>query len=129
LPPRGTAQIVYSPEGVPLILPITAGLQDLRRAVGSEGHYRLAPIDEHRRRIPDARRGYVVLTARSFVETQGRGATWPPTAQLLALARVSIEQAEALMALATALLDTARTLLRTTEDTGNAVQAIRDLMK
>lgn len=69
----------------------------------------------------DVPAGYVVLTARSFLESQGPGAAWPPTAELLALARTCIDQAEALQALAAALLDTARTLLRTTEDNGNAV--------
>jgi hypothetical protein len=65
IPPRGTPQIVYSPEGVPLILPITAGLEDLRRAAGSEGRYQLALVDERRRRM------------HSFLGAPGRGATCP----------------------------------------------------
>jgi LytS/YehU family sensor histidine kinase len=52
-----------------------------------------------------------------------------PLAELLALAHVSAEQAQALVHLASARLNTARVLLRTAEDTRSAVQAIHDLMK
>jgi hypothetical protein len=53
----------------------------------------------------------------------------PPLAELLAPVRVSTEQAQALVRLASARLDTAGVLLRTAEDTRSAAQAIRDLIK
>jgi hypothetical protein len=43
--------VVYGREGIPLILPIDADMDDLRREVRTEGRYRLDPIDEHNRPI------------------------------------------------------------------------------
>jgi hypothetical protein len=39
--PKGAPEVVYSRDGVPLILPIDANIDDLRRAAGSEGRFRL----------------------------------------------------------------------------------------
>jgi hypothetical protein len=127
--PRGGPETLYDPQGLPLVLPITAGIKDLRRAVGREGSYLLAPVDANRRRIHDARTGYVSLNVPGLLEASGLDAARPPFGEVLALARVSTEQAQALVRLASVLLDTADALLRTAKDTQDAVQAIRDLMK
>ena len=68
-----------------------------------------------------------MLTGRIFWERKNRARRGHPPPSCWALAHVSIEQAEALQALATALLDMARTLLRTTEDTGTQSRQFESL--
>ena len=46
---------------MPLLLPIEAGVEELRNAVGTPGRYRVDPVDEHRP-IPNAPDGYVFVS-------------------------------------------------------------------
>lgn len=57
----GHLEVVYSREGVPLILPIDAEIDDLRHAARGEGRFRLDPVDEHNRMIPQVPAGYVCV--------------------------------------------------------------------
>ena len=52
--------MVYSREGTPLVLPLEAGVEDLRNAVGAPGRYRVDPVEDLRP-IPNAPAGYVFL--------------------------------------------------------------------
>jgi hypothetical protein len=61
--PKGAPEVVYSRDGVPLILPIDADIDDLRRSARSEGRFRLDPVDEHNRMIVNASAGYVCVPA------------------------------------------------------------------
>ena len=57
--PKGAPEVVYAREGQPLVLPITAGMDELRAEVETTGRYSLDPIDHNNRSIADAPCGYV----------------------------------------------------------------------
>lgn len=57
---KGAPEVVYGRDGLPLVLPIEAAVDDLRNAVGTPGRYRVDPVDGHRP-IPNAPAGYVFV--------------------------------------------------------------------
>ena len=58
---KGAPEVVYGREGIPLILPVDADMDDLRREARHEGKYRLDPLDEHSRPIAGCPAGYVCI--------------------------------------------------------------------
>ncbi len=60
---KGAPEVVYSRDGVPLILPIEADIEDLRRAARSEGKFRLDAVDDHAKAVPNVPAGYVCIQA------------------------------------------------------------------
>jgi hypothetical protein len=58
---KGAPEVVYGRDGIPLILPIDAEMDDLRREARSEGKYRLDVLDEHNRLIAGCPAGYVCI--------------------------------------------------------------------
>ena len=75
LKPKGAPEVVYGREGIPLILPIDADMDALRHEARTEGRYRLDPVDEHNRMIPNAPAAYVCIHANESA------AEPPPTAR------------------------------------------------
>jgi len=75
LKPKGAPEVVYGREGIPLILPIDADMDALRHEARTEGRYRLDPVDEHNRMIPNATAAYVCIHASESP------AAPPPTAR------------------------------------------------
>src|SRR5262245_47660655 len=65
---RGRAEVVYGTNGLPLFLPIDAGIEDLRRAVEIDGRYQLVAVDEHHRRINRTACACVWLRADKAIE-------------------------------------------------------------
>src|SRR3954470_4078174 len=61
LKPKGAPEVVYGRDGLPLFLAADADMEELRREAPHDGRYRLDPIDEHQRSIPNAQAGYVCL--------------------------------------------------------------------
>lgn len=59
LKPKGAPEMVYARDGRPLVLPLDADIDDLRREVEESGRYRLDPIDDARQPIPNAEAAYV----------------------------------------------------------------------
>ena len=134
---RDRPQLVYTDDWLPLFLPITAGIEEFRRAVQAEGRYLLHPVNEHRRRIAPAQTAYVWLRPHPVLDNPATAVpTAPPAAvaghavdDLAALAQASLALAKQIMAAVPVLLDAADTLLRTSQEADDAIQAIRDLMK
>jgi hypothetical protein len=65
---RGAPEVVTDRDGAPLVLPIDAVFTDFREEVdGAAGRYRLDPLDERRKVVPDVPAAYVTLseTART----------------------------------------------------------------
>jgi hypothetical protein len=58
--PKGAPEVVYARDGLPLTLPLDAGVDDLRDAVGVAGRYRVDPVEDHKA-IPNAPAGYVFI--------------------------------------------------------------------
>jgi hypothetical protein len=58
---KGAPEVVYGKDGLPLVIPIDADLDDLRRESGASGRYRLDPVDESFKPLPNAMAGYVYV--------------------------------------------------------------------
>jgi hypothetical protein len=63
-PGRGAPEMVYSSGGLPLVIPIEAGIDELRRAVVTPGKYRLDPVDDHHRVVRDTDTAVVFVQER-----------------------------------------------------------------
>ncbi|HEU4733429.1 MAG TPA: hypothetical protein VFT22_36300, partial [Kofleriaceae bacterium] len=61
LKPKGAPEVVYGRDGLPLFLPLDADVEDLRREARADGRYRLDPVDEHNRAVPNAQASYVCV--------------------------------------------------------------------
>src|ERR1051325_11028756 len=61
LKPKGAPEVVYGRDGLPLFLPLDADIEDLRREARADGRYRLDPVDEHNRPVPNAQSAYVCV--------------------------------------------------------------------
>ncbi len=56
---KGSPEVVYGRDGLPLMLPIDAELDDLRAEVTIAGRYRLDLVDQNNKVIADGPSGYV----------------------------------------------------------------------
>jgi hypothetical protein len=61
LKPKGAPEVVYGRDGLPLFLPLDADIEDLRREARGDGRYRLDPVDDHNRTVPNAQAAYVCV--------------------------------------------------------------------
>ena len=71
---KGSPEVVYAREGQPLVLPISAEIDDLRSEVDTTGRYRLDLVDQNNKPIEGAPSGYVQInfeTQAAASETQG----------------------------------------------------------
>src|SRR5262249_26345426 len=63
LKPKGAPEVVYGHDGLPLFLALDADIEDLRREASGEGRYRLDPVDERNRPLPNTQASYVCVHA------------------------------------------------------------------
>lgn len=63
-PGRGAPELVYSSAGLPLVIPIEAGIDELHQAVVTPGKYRLDPVDDYERVIKGADAACIVVCER-----------------------------------------------------------------
>lgn len=61
---RGAPEVVYGANGAPLVLPVDAAFEDLRREAKVPGKYRLDPINEDHQVLEGASPSYLVLPER-----------------------------------------------------------------
>lgn len=61
---RGAPEVVYGANGAPLVLPVDAAFEDLRREAKLPGKYRLDPINEDHQVLEGASPSYLVLPER-----------------------------------------------------------------
>src|SRR4051794_8643481 len=61
LKPKGAPEVVYGRDGLPLFLPLDAQVDDLRREARVDGRYRLDPVDDGNRPVPNAQSAYVCV--------------------------------------------------------------------
>jgi hypothetical protein len=59
--PKGAPEVVYGSDGLPLLLPIEAGIEEFRAEVNTPGRYRLDPVKEDQRPMPEAPAAYLYL--------------------------------------------------------------------
>ena len=56
---KGAPEVVYGRDGLPLVLPISAQMEELRSEVDTTGRYRLDPVDADNKAITGVPSGYV----------------------------------------------------------------------
>lgn len=118
---KGAPEVVYGREGIPLVLPIDADMDDLRREARNEGRYRLDPIDEHSRPIPGCPAGYVCIhEGEPTVEPPPAAKPAPATADqaVVEAMRVNAELARAVIDKFPMMLESAAVLLRAADNAG-----------
>lgn len=58
---QGAPEVVYGRDGLPLVIPIEAGMDDLKAAVDISARYRLDPIDDTGKNVKDGVPAYVCV--------------------------------------------------------------------
>jgi hypothetical protein len=117
--PKGAPEVVYSRDGVPLILPIDADIDDLRRAARSEGRFRLDPVDEHNRMIANASAGYVCVPASENPAEQALLASRPQTDNVAIEAmKLNTELARSIIDKFPMMIESSAALLRAADSAG-----------
>jgi hypothetical protein len=75
---KGSPEVVYGRDGLPLVLPISAQMEELRAEVDSTGRYRLDLVDVDNKPIVGAPSGYVQVNFDSApASSEGPGAIGP----------------------------------------------------
>jgi hypothetical protein len=69
---KGSPEAVYAREGQPLVLPISAEIDDLRAEVDTTGRYRLDLVDQDNKAINGAPSGYVQINIETDAATSER---------------------------------------------------------
>src|SRR5690349_1361576 len=82
---KGAPEVVYGRDGVPLVIPLDADIDDVRREVGGVvGRYRLDPVDEQHKPLHEASAGYVFVHPEARAPEPAR-ATGPVTAETIVI--------------------------------------------
>ncbi len=117
---KGAPEVVYSREGTPLVLPLEAGVEELRNAVGTPGRYRVDPVEDYRP-IPNAPAGYVFLHG----EDTAPGATASTSVALARTENMTLEAMRMAMGMANTIverfaqvMDSSATILRAADGAG-----------
>lgn len=126
---KGAPEVVYGRDGTPLILPIDADMEDLRREARSEGRYRLDPLDDQNRALPDAPAGYVCLHPAERTEPAPTPSPVPqgPDHAIVEAMRMNTELARTIVERFPAMLDSAAGLLRAADGAGLPAREPRGL--
>jgi hypothetical protein len=75
---KGSPEVVYGRDGLPLVLPISAQMEELRAEVDSTGRYRLDLVDAENKVIVGVPSGYVQVNFESApASSEGPGAIGP----------------------------------------------------
>jgi hypothetical protein len=75
---KGSPEVVYGRDGLPLLLPISAQMDELRAEVDSTGRYRLDLVDADNKAIVNVPSGYVQVNFDSApASSEGPGAVGP----------------------------------------------------
>jgi hypothetical protein len=133
---KGAPEVVYSRDGIPLTLPIDADMEDLRDDLRHEAHpegrYRLDPLDDHNRMIPNAPAGYVYLHSAEPVVQPAPVPAAPPVPlgsdqAVIEAMRMNTELARTIIERFPAMLDSAAGLLRAADGAGMPARTPRAL--
>jgi len=120
--PKGAPEVVYGRDGLPLVLPIEAELDDLRHeSSGAPGRYRLDPVDEANKPVVGATCGYVFVHAETHAtETAIAASPLPPASDNVAIEamRMNAEMARSVIDRFPQMMEAAAVLLRAADGAG-----------
>jgi hypothetical protein len=123
--PKGAPEVVYGRDGLPLILGLDAGLDDLRKEAVAPGRYRLDAVDDRQRPIAEAPAAYVYVhepeaAAPALLATSraadDRGMV--PDSMLLEVMRMNTALAQSVIERFPAMMESAAVLLRAADGAG-----------
>ena len=122
---KGAPEVAYGRNGQPLVLPLEADVDDLRAEVSTPGRYRLDPVDDGNKPIPNAPAGYVMvheLAAAVPVASNAVTALAPlPSASdsvVIEAMRMNAEIARSVVDRFPQMIEAAATLLRAADGAG-----------
>ena len=120
---KGAPEVVYGRDGLPLVLPVDSDLDDLRVEVGTPGRYRLDPIDEATKPVPNGTPGYVFVHAdarpvEGAASSGTRSSTSPSDNIVIEAMRMNAEMARTIIDRFPQMLESAATLLRAADGAG-----------
>ncbi|MFT3693833.1 MAG: hypothetical protein QM831_11870 [Kofleriaceae bacterium] len=116
---RGAPEVVYGKDGVPMVVPLDANLDELRSIVGTPGRYRLDAIDERGRTVENLPAAYVVIPVADAASTtpevrHQEGATFVMTEAM----RLNTELAKAVVEKFPQMVEAAASLVRAADGAG-----------
>ncbi len=124
---KGAPEVVYGRNGLPLVLPIEADLDDVRTETGIPGRYRLDPVDESNRPIANASAGYVYVHEHRIEAAAERTAGTTTTESIVIEAmRMNAEIARSVVDGFPQMVEAAATLLRAPDGAGLPKREPRD---
>ncbi|MEZ4362180.1 MAG: hypothetical protein R3B48_18475 [Kofleriaceae bacterium] len=119
---KGAPEVVYGRDGLPLVLPIHAEIEDLKQEVPGPGRYRLDPLDDNQKAIAESPSGYVVVHPESLpggAVTSGRGERGTVAEGVLVEAmRMNTELARSVIDRFPVMMEAAAVLLRAADGAG-----------
>lgn len=126
---KGAPEVVYGRNGLPLVLPIEADLDDVRQETGVPGRYRLDPVDEGNRPITGAAAGYVFV--HNEAQSIAQAATSSPRHELsdnvvIEAMRMNSEIAKSVVDRFPQMLEAAAVLLQAADGAGLPSRAPRE---
>ena len=117
---KGAPEVVYGRNGMPLVLPIEADLDDVRAETTASGRYRLDPVADGNRPIPDSPVGYVYVHEPAQSQQSVAEARLPAATDNIAIEamRMNAEIAKSVVERFPQMLEAASTLLRAADGAG-----------
>jgi hypothetical protein len=119
---KGAPELVYSSDGVPLVIPLDTDMEDLRRIVVVPGKYRLDAVDEQQHVLKEVEVAYVLVPpagpAPSTVETVAPDNAPNANAVLIEAMRQNSEIARTIVDRFPAMLEASAVLLRAADGAG-----------
>lgn len=115
---RGTPDVVFGPDGAPLMLPIDAELADFRGAVkNAPGRYRLDPVDETYKSCEEGCPAYLCID--DTPDAGGHQAAAAPNHDVIReLVRANTEMVRSIADKFSAVMDSAAALIRAADGAG-----------
>lgn len=119
---RGTPDVVFSSDGLPLIIPIDTDIGEFRSLVGNQsGRYRLDAMDDDQKSVDDAQAAYLQLSGAAPASDAPRQVVHANSgdAELMReIVRTNAEMVRTIAEKFATIMDSAATLLRAADGAG-----------